>query len=186
MPDINHLCIIRHAEKPVGNDGGLDQDGNATPYGLTVRGWQRAGALAAAFAPNNTFLTSELPVPTALTAPSYPQPVHRPMLTLLPLSNRLAIPIQQPEPVDADPATIVGAVLALNAEAVVISWEHLHIPPLASAFAGHLAVTNANAIPASWPDDRFDLIWRFQQSADQSWTFGIVGQQLLARDSAMI
>jgi hypothetical protein len=91
------------------------------------------------------------------------------MLTLLPISSRLGLPIQQPEPVDADPAA-VEAVLAVNASAVLISWERQHIPPIA-ALAGHLGVTNAEAVPTAWPADRFDLIWRFQLSADQTWIF---------------
>src|SRR5262249_5826382 len=43
------ILVIRHAEKPEGDDLGVDQKGNPTPESLIVRGWQRAGALAVFF-----------------------------------------------------------------------------------------------------------------------------------------
>jgi hypothetical protein len=43
----DRIVFIRHVEKP-GVDAaiGLEADGTANPESLTVRGWQRAGALA--------------------------------------------------------------------------------------------------------------------------------------------
>jgi hypothetical protein len=39
--------IIRHGEKPAGDgsDAGVSPEGNADAEDLTVRGWQRSGAL---------------------------------------------------------------------------------------------------------------------------------------------
>ena len=38
------IMLIRHAEKPDGNDSGVDPKGNPDKHDLIVRGWQRAGA----------------------------------------------------------------------------------------------------------------------------------------------
>src|SRR5271168_5207267 len=45
------IMIIRHAEKPAGQVGGVTAWGAASSHDLIVRGWQRAGALACLFAP---------------------------------------------------------------------------------------------------------------------------------------
>ena len=47
------IMIIRHAEKPddAGTVFGVTIEGHQDPEELTVRGWQRAGALATFFAP---------------------------------------------------------------------------------------------------------------------------------------
>jgi hypothetical protein len=44
--------FIRHAEKPgVDVASGLEANGTTDPESLTIRGWQRAGALARFFRP---------------------------------------------------------------------------------------------------------------------------------------
>jgi broad specificity phosphatase PhoE len=47
------IMVIRHAEKPddAGTVFGVTIEGHQNPEELTVRGWQRAGALATFFAP---------------------------------------------------------------------------------------------------------------------------------------
>jgi hypothetical protein len=45
------IMIIRHAEKPAGKVAGVDEAGESSGHHLSVRGWQRAGALACLFAP---------------------------------------------------------------------------------------------------------------------------------------
>jgi hypothetical protein len=49
----NKILVVRHAEKPgdAGTISGVDIDGNRNRDELTVRGWQRAGALVRFFAP---------------------------------------------------------------------------------------------------------------------------------------
>src|SRR5271155_5881231 len=45
------IMIIRHVEKPQGQTAGVTIDGEQDEEELTVRGWQRAGALVRFFAP---------------------------------------------------------------------------------------------------------------------------------------
>ena len=57
------IMIIRHAERPP-DDGlihGVNMSGTKDPEELTVRGWQRAGALVRFFAPaNGHFVNAQL------------------------------------------------------------------------------------------------------------------------------
>ena len=63
--------------------------------------------------------------------------------------------------------------------AVLICWEHSHIPALASA----LPLASGTVIPKSWPDHRYDVIWTFTLTADATYAFGQVPQLLLAGDA---
>lgn len=46
QPSAPVIMVIRHAEKPTQAAAGVKQKGEESPHHLTVRGWQRAGALA--------------------------------------------------------------------------------------------------------------------------------------------
>jgi hypothetical protein len=76
---------------------GVDQVGTPNPHSLTPRGWIRAGALTALFAPHDLSFRSGFEQPTMLVAPDYGSPaegaVHRPVQTLVPLSARLGLPV---------------------------------------------------------------------------------------------
>src|ERR1700693_1464104 len=59
MPLASTLMIVRHAEKPPEPPAspppfGVTPDGRQDDHSLSVRGWQRAGALATFFAPSRT------------------------------------------------------------------------------------------------------------------------------------
>lgn len=43
------ILLIRHAEKPDGQNQGVTEQGGNDPDSLIPRGWQRAGALASFF-----------------------------------------------------------------------------------------------------------------------------------------
>ncbi len=177
------LLMIRHGEKPSDGDQGIDEQGNANPDGLIPRGWERAGALVTLFAPNSTTLSSTLPRPGALVTPKYPEPVHRPYLTLLPLSQRLGVTIESEHAVGADPAKIVNSLIALDTMVVLVCWEHEHLVNIADAVANIVPVANPEDVPTSWPDDRFDVLWRFDLNEQTGkWTFASLDQQLLAGD----
>ena len=177
------LLMIRHGEKPSKDDRGVDEQGNAHPDGLIPKGWERAGALVTLFAPNRTTLNSTLPLPGALVTPKYPKPVHRPYCTLLPLSQRLGVTILSEHAVDADPTKIVSSLLAMETAIVLVCWEHEHLVKIVGAMASTVPVANWGDVPTSWPDDRFDVIWRFDLDEQTGkWTFGSLDQQLLAGD----
>lgn len=183
MTQLATLLMIRHGEKPSTGGLGVDDDGNADPDGLTTTGWARAGALVTLFAPNSTTVNSALPSPGALVTPKYHRPVHRSNLTLLPLSRRLGVAILAEHAVDAHPSKIVDSLLALETEVVLLCWEHHHLVKIAGAVTHTLPVANSGDIPTSWPDGRFDLIWRFDRDEQaQTWAFASHDQQLLAGD----
>lgn len=161
----------------------IDENGKANADGLIPQGWERAGGLVVLFAPNGKTLSSTLPSPGALISPQYPQPGHRPYYTLLPLSQRLGLTIQSEYAVDADPAAIARSLLAMDTEVVLVCWEHQHLLNIAAAVAAAAPMTNQDDVPTSWPDDRFDVIWRFDLNAQsREWTFKSIGQQLIAGD----
>jgi hypothetical protein len=92
----HRILIIRHAEKPheppCENDDGVKKSGEIDKESLTVRGWQRAGALV-------HFFTSEADLsPDAIFAAGIGEirPSRRPKQTLMPLAEWLGIKIQQP------------------------------------------------------------------------------------------
>jgi broad specificity phosphatase PhoE len=65
------IMFIRHGEKPDDNGSvrAVDENGAHDPNELTVRGWQRAGALVRFFAPpNGKFSHPALATPTTLFA----------------------------------------------------------------------------------------------------------------------
>jgi len=63
--------------------------------------------------------------------------------------------------------------LAGRTGVTLVCWEHSGIRAIAAALgAPH---------PLSWPDDRFDVVWRFDRTVN-GWTFAQMPQQLLAGD----
>lgn len=168
--------LIRHAEKPTGQPGdpiGVTSEGISNSHALTVRGWQRAGALAVLFAEPG--VQHALAVPGLLACPGYTDGVsHRVHQTLVPLAHRLALTISELGTVD-DPQPAAAAALSSAAAAVLICWDHHYLPALAAL------VPSVDPVPASWPDDRFDLVWVFNRvaGAQPSYTFSVVEQGVL-------
>jgi hypothetical protein len=188
------IYIIRHGEKPPGplpgqpasSSGppfGVDADGNQNVNSLSPKGWQRAGALAVLFSPAAGCSHLGLRTPTALYATSYGDAyqtrIHRPYQTIQGLSQRLGVPIQSPEPLGEEGA-FIDAVLSSGADVVLISYEHHRIPALVQG----IPTVGGTAIPAVWPDDRYDVIWTFTlDPATRRYVFGQVPQQLLDGDA---
>jgi broad specificity phosphatase PhoE len=171
------ILVVRHGEKPalLGGPAGIKENGTEDHHSLTVRGWQRAGALAPFF---GTPLHPAVRRPTTLFAP--PEAGHdgdhgRPYQTIVPLAARLGLTIDDRHCLDEE-AELVADVRA-RAGVVLIAWEHKRIPRIADAILGDHATA-----PRAWPDDRFDLVWVFDRDAAGGYRFSQLPQLLLGGD----
>jgi hypothetical protein len=86
------IMIIRHAERPSddGSIDGVNMSGTKDPEELTVRGWQRAGALVRFFAPaNGHFVNAQLATPDTIFASkvAHHSPSLRPQHTVMLLAD---------------------------------------------------------------------------------------------------
>ena len=177
------ISLIRHAEKQLG-DGppyGVSADGRPDPESLTPRGWQRAGALAGLFAPRaDRHGPALLPTPTHRFASEVGphSRSRRPLETLLPLSERLGLTLEEPVLRD-DLDRLVEVILACDGD-VLVAWEHERLPLIANRLVG-----DQSSVPQLWPDDRFDLVWVFEPGpTGGGWRLRQVPQLLLAGDRA--
>ena len=171
------IMLIRHAEKPDDKDGGVDQKGNADKHDLTVRGWQRAGALVQFFAnPRDPNGPIKRPASIFATEPSSQTASKRPLDTVTPLAEFLSIDIDSDITEGAEQDLVDQAVASTGV--VLIAWHHEAIPKIAT-----LILQNQTA-PQKWPGDRFDVVWIFSRAAANGpWTFSQAPQLLLSGDS---
>jgi hypothetical protein len=180
--------IIRHAEKPEPADGpggsatgGITPDGGLDAESLTVRGWTRAGALAALFDPRAAD-GSPLPPRPGLVRPTslYASDPgghgsKRPLQTIAPLAAALG---HTPDTrYDKGQEQQLSADLVATAGPVLVCWQHENIGAIV---AGLGPVTPGP--PLSWPGSRFDMVYVFTR-AGAAWTFAQVPQMVLAGDS---
>jgi hypothetical protein len=180
------IYIIRHAEKPLKPPlSGVDFTGGQNEHSLLPRGWQRSGALAALFHPDFGAVREGLRSPTVLVAPSWGHPgktaAHRSYQTIQGLSERLELPITC-EYAQGQEQQLADSLVRDHAGAVLICWEHKHIPLIASA----LPLAAGTAIPHKWPGHRYDVIWSFTLVPGRGparYTFSQIPQLLLAGDA---
>ena len=177
--------MIRHAEKPVPGAVplGVTPDGMPDEHSLTVRGWQRAGALATFFSPS-----SGQPAYAPISRPQFifaasGQTVARSVRsrqTVTPLATKLGGAARANFEFGGGQEAEVAAAILQCSGVVLIAWEHHNLPVIAS----HFPISPGNKAPvAPWPDDRFDLVWVFDQDTDASgYLFTQAAQQLLAGD----
>jgi hypothetical protein len=178
------IMLIRHAEKPSNSPPphGVTIEGVRETESLTVRGWQRAGALASFFAPTNgSFQDPALAAPQFLYAskPTKRNGSRRSMETITPLAERLAIRI------NTNFSKLEGEHMVeevfLCRGVVLICWQYEFIPKIANYILG-----NKTTSPQSWPEDRFDMIWVFDlDSTTSQYDFKQVPQSLLMGDWAI-
>lgn len=181
---ISKIMLIRHAEKPPDDDAHRpaycgDSSGPPPPYGvmengsqswhsLSVRGWQRAGALVNFFAfPTNRAIA----IPERLFACDARGESLRPQETLRPLARQLDLSIDLSCTVDGEAA--LAEILEALDTVVLVAWEHKHIPLIAKRI---LPTT-----PTSWPNERFDVIWVLDGD-NGNFSFTEVNQSLLDGD----
>jgi broad specificity phosphatase PhoE len=191
------IMVIRHAEKPDATHDGVTVHGNQDKESLIVRGWQRAGALAALFDPaNGPLQNAHLAVPKIIYA-SDPEKASteadddgqagskskRPLQTITPLAERLGIKDRvNVKFAKGQEKQMVDSVLG-ESGVVLISWQHQKVPDIAKHIVGSKPPTKP--IPSKWPGDRFDIVWVFTPPASSSgqWDFVQVPQQLLSGDA---
>lgn len=180
-PSMTRIMIIRHAEKP--NDGpfsrGVTVDGVHDKHELTIRGWQRAGALVRFFAPHvpaSGEAAISRPCSIFASAAIVGSASLRSQHTVGPLADFLQLPVRADHP-EGDELGVAQAALAAPSP-VLISWHHKRIRALVRAISGR-----GLPIPAHWPDPRFDVVWVLDQvEPGGPWAFSQVPQRLLAGD----
>ena len=172
------LMFIRHGEKPGDHGGphGVNHHGEADPHSLSVRGWTRAGALAALFghapkAPQGVVG----PQRVIATKASEKAKSRREVDTATPTAKRLALDLDD-QYGHGHEATLAKDLIAFDGDALIV-WHHGNLPEL----LGHLPIANRDAVPKAWPEDRFDLIWVLTRSGD-AYVFSQVAQDLLDGD----
>jgi hypothetical protein len=175
------IMVIRHAEKPTRDACGVSFQGDRESESLTVRGWQRAGALVAFFAPsNNSFTDPALAQPQFLysSTPTKRGGSLRSFETLTPLAEKLAIKINGNYQ-RAETDRMLEEVF-LCPGVVLICWQQEYIPEIANYIMG-----SNTATPRDWPDYRFDMVWVFDRDSDSDiYSFRQVPQSLLMGDWA--
>lgn len=169
--------LIRHAEKPTAIETGVSPTGLPGPKELTVKGWQRAGALVSYFAPSSgAFQDARIATPQLLFASHSSS--SRPRETLLPLSEKLGIGINLNYG-KGDEELLVAAAKQGTAVAL-ISWQHDFMVAIANAILG-----DNRTAPQQWPRERFDVAWVFDlDPVTGKYGFAQVPQLLLAGDSS--
>jgi hypothetical protein len=175
------ILLMRHAEKPAKDFApyGVTQTGERSKESLQVRGWERAGALTTLLAPvNGRFQHASLAKPHFLYAskPLRRAGSRRPMETITPLAQKLAIKINANYP-RSDIERMLQEVFLCRG-VVLICWQREYIPLIASYILG-----KKNIAPSRWPEDRFDMIWVFDlHRPSNKYKFKQVPQKLLSGD----
>lgn len=174
------LMFIRHGEKPGEHGGphGVNHHGEADPHSLSVRGWTRAGALAALFG-HATSASGHVVQPQRVIATKASEKAksRREVDTATPTAKRLALEVDE-QYAHGDEAALAAELIAAGQDALVV-WHHGNLPELLS----HLPITNHGDVPSAWPEERFDLIWVLTRSGD-AFTFTQVDQDLLDGDQS--
>lgn len=173
------IMLIRHTERPSPDKSiiGVGLDGRKNKEDLTVRGWQRAGALARYFAPSdNHFSHPEIERPKSLFACRADQaaPSLRPQHSLLPISELIRVQINT-NLAEGEEARLVEQVLTAPG-AVLIAWKHRNMHVIAN-----MILQDNSTAPQYWPYGRYDVTWIFSKKGER-WTFTQVPQLLLSGD----
>jgi hypothetical protein len=134
------VLLIRHAEKPdVGDD-------------LSLKGRQRAAALAPYFLETAELLTHGKPVAVYAQQPSDNRPSRRCLETVKPLAAALDLRVQQY--MHRESGKMVKSIMKsrkYEGKTVVICWDHDELPEIAAAFGV--------ADPPEWSARSFDRVW---------------------------
>lgn len=176
------IMFLRHGEKP-GDDGpplGVDPHGNHDPHSLSVRGWTRAGALAALFdhLPSERHPGLTRPGRVLATKPTHDYKSKRERDTAAPTASRLGLTIDDTF-THKDAQAAAQSILAQDQDVLVV-WHHGSMPKLLHCFP----LADASQIPQAWPEDRFDLVWVLAREDNGTYAFRSTHQDLLADDAS--
>ena len=172
------IMVIRHGEKPTkSHEVGFRADGTTDNEALTIRGWQRAGALVTLFDPYDDRMRPGLRRPDRIYAAKAGHGGHhlRERETVTPLADKLGMHVHHHHPVSAI-AHLASEIAPLSG-ATLVCWEHVALPRIVEG----LGVVHPSP-PTSWPGNRFDLVWVFARRGSE-WEFTQIPQLLLAGDS---
>ncbi len=171
----SRIMFIRHAEKPhkppCENDDGVKKSGEQDEESLTVRGWQRAGALVHFFASQQALK----PQTIFATGVGHKSSSHRPKQTVSPLAAWLNITINYSHLRD-DLQGLADDVMKQTGT-VLVCWQHELIADIIAR------LPNAPQVPQDWPDIRFDIVWVLDADGPR-WKFSQIPQMVLAGDSS--
>ncbi len=172
------ILMIRHGEKPISGalPNGITADGSVSDHSLTVRGWQRAGALVAFFSQPGTGL-----VPNTVFAASGSLGTHglRSRETVMPLVAKLGNSISTRFDLGVGQERDVAEAILGCSGTVLVAWEHHNLPVIAS----HFPLNPTEPPVPAYPDNRFDLVWRFDYDiAISAYRWRQTPQLLLAGD----
>jgi len=177
----NMIMLIRHGEKPLTPPPyGVNGDGEENSHSLTVRGWQRAGALVnffcspkvAGIATPTSIYASAVSPKTILVDGDDVAKSLRPQQTVTPLAQALKLNLVTTRSVGEEAE--LASDLREETGNVLVAWEHKHIPLIAEQLMG--------ASAPQWPGDVFDAVW-ILTARDGAYTLAQVGQNVLPGDS---
>jgi hypothetical protein len=174
---LRKIILIRHAEKPVPDQGilGVDELGNPDRRSLSVRGWQRAGALVRFFVPlHGAGADGAIERPDALFAASPRSKSERPLQTLRNVAACLDLDVHQDFDSDGDEARLIDAARS-TASVALVSWRQDSMATFA-----RLLLDDDVPVP-DWDKRRFDVAWVFTRER-RAWRFTQVPQLLLPGD----
>jgi hypothetical protein len=174
MPATRRVMLIRHAEEPDKGAGilGVDEQGHPDADALSVRGWQRAGALVRLFVPLNGTGLKLLAPPAAVFAATDAGKSHRPWCTVQPLARLLGLTVDTRFGSEGEVAPLLSAALACRGP-VLLCWRHQAMGAIAQALCGGPA--------RRWDAARYDLVWVFERQGE-AWQFTQLPQRLLHGD----
>lgn len=175
MAATRRVMLIRHAEEPDKEAGllGVDEQGRPDADALSVRGWQRAGALVRLFAPAEGVAPKPLAPPATLFAATDACKSRRPLCTVQPLARRLGLAVDTRFGSESEVGPLLSAVLACRGP-VLLCWRHQAMGRIAQALCG--------GPQRHWDAARYDLVWVFERQGE-SWQLTQWPQRLLHGDA---
>jgi broad specificity phosphatase PhoE len=175
------IMIVRHGEKPDKRDGifGVTTRGRSNKDDLSIRGWQRAGALVRFFNPaGGHFVHRHLARPDIIiaAAPSGGSRSRRSIHTVESVARSIGKRVRSRWSKGEEDKLVDDLLTARGV--VLVAWEHRAIVDIANRILG-----SRSRSPQKWPDARFDVVWIFdRQPRRGGWKFTQVPQLLLPGD----